>query len=146
MTQALEVGKADRVLEIGTGSGYQAAILAEIAYRVYTIERIRSLFVQTRKLLDKLKYHNIVMRCADGTTGWQDESPYDAIMVTAGTPKVPEVLIDQLAEGGRMVAPVGNQHTQDLIKITKDSTGIQQTNLGGCRFVKLVGKYGWQKG
>ena len=146
MTQALEVGKEDRVLEIGTGSGYQAAILAEIAYRVYTIERIRSLYVQTRKLLDKLNYHNVVMRCSDGTTGWQDESPYDAIIVTAGSPKVPDLLIDQLAEGGRIVVPVGNQHTQDLIKITKDSTGIQQTNLGGCRFVKLVGKYGWQKG
>ena len=145
MTQALEVGREDRVLEIGTGSGYQAAILAEIAYRVYTIERIRSLFVQTRKLLDKLKYHNIVMRCLDGTTGWQDESPYDAIIVTAGSPKVPDLLIDQLAEGGRMVVPVGSQHTQDLIKITKDSTGIRQTNLGGCRFVKLIGKYGWQE-
>jgi len=145
MTQALEVGKADRVLEIGTGSGYQAAILAEIAYRVYTIERIRSLFRQTRILLDKLNYHNIVMRCSDGTMGWEEESPFDAIIVTAGSPKVPEALIDQLAERGRMVVPVGNQHAQDLIKITKDNTGIQQTNLGGCRFVKLVGKQGWRE-
>jgi protein-L-isoaspartate(D-aspartate) O-methyltransferase len=145
MTQALELGKEDRVLEIGTGSGYQAAILAEIAYRVYTIERIRSLYVQTRNLLDKLKYHNIVMRCSDGSTGWQDESPYDAIIVTAGSPKVPDSLIDQLAEGGRMVVPVGSQHTQDLIKITKDRAGIEQTNLGGCRFVKLVGEYGWRE-
>ena len=145
MTQALEIGREDRVLEIGTGSGYQAAVLAEIAYRVYSIERIRALFVRTRQLLDKLKYHNIIMRCADGTFGWQDESPFDAIMVTAGTPKVPDSLIAQLAEGGRLVVPVGSRHSQDLIKITKKSDGIQQTNLGGCRFVKLVGKYGWQE-
>lgn len=145
MTQALELGKDDRVLEIGTGSGYQAAILAEIAYRVYTVERIRALYLQARKLLDKLKYHNIVMRCADGTVGWEDQSPFDAIIVTAGAPIIPELLINQLTEGGRLVVPVGNQHSQDLIKITKDRSGVHQTNLGGCRFVKLVGKHGWRE-
>ena len=145
MTQALELGKDDRVLEIGTGSGYQAAILAQIAYRVYTVERIRALYLQARKLLDNLQYHNIVMRCADGTKGWKDESPYNAIMVTAGAPTIPEVLIEQLAEGGRLVVPVGDQHSQDLIKITKDQGEIHQTNLGGCRFVKLVGEHGWAK-
>ncbi|MGD8613712.1 MAG: protein-L-isoaspartate(D-aspartate) O-methyltransferase, partial [Desulfobacterales bacterium] len=124
MTQALELGKDDRVLEIGTGSGYQAAILAEIVFRVYTIERIRALYIQARKLLDRLNYHNIIMRCSDGTTGWQDESPFDAIIVTAGAPEVPGKLIDQLAVGGRMIVPVGNQHSQDLIKITKDEDGI----------------------
>ncbi len=143
MTQALELTPNDRVLEIGTGSGYQAAILAQIVYRVYTLERIRALFVQARKLLDKLNYHNIVMRCADGTKGWEDESPFNAIIVTAGAPTIPEVLIEQLAEGGRLVVPVGDQHSQDLIKITKDQDGIHQTNLGGCRFVKLVGEHGW---
>ena len=146
MTQALEIGKDDRVLEIGTGSGYQAAVLAEIAYRVYTIERIRSLYVQTRGLLDKLKYHNVIMRCSDGTMGWKDESPFDAIIVTAGSPRIPELLVEQLAEGGRMVVPVGDQHAQDLIKITRDSQGTRQTSLGGCRFVKLVGKQGWDDG
>ena len=146
MTQALEIGKDDRVLEIGTGSGYQAAVLAEIAYRVYTIERIRSLYVQTRGLLDKLKYHNIIMRCSDGTMGWKDESPFDAIIVTAGSPRIPEPLVEQMAEGGRMVVPVGDQHAQDLIKITRDSEGTHQTSLGGCRFVKLVGKQGWNEG
>ncbi len=146
MTQALEIGKDDRVLEIGTGSGYQAAVLAQIAYRVYTIERIRSLYVQTRSLLDRLKYHNVIMRCADGTMGWKDESPFDAIIVTAGSPKIPESLVEQLAEGGRMVVPVGDQHAQDLIKITRDSQGTRQTSLGGCRFVKLVGKQGWNEG
>jgi len=145
MTQALELNKDDRVLEIGTGSGYQAAILAEVVYRVYTIERIRSLYVQTRSLLDKLHYHNIVMRCSDGTSGWQDESPFDAIMVTAGAPDVPQKLLDQLVEGGRMVVPVGNQHSQDLIKYTKNERGVHKTNLGGCRFVKLIGAHGWKE-
>jgi len=145
MTQALELRKDDRVLEIGTGSGYQAAILAEIVYRVYTIERIRSLYIQARTLLDKLHYHNIVMRCSDGTAGWKDESPFDAIIVTAGAPHVPEKLLDQLAEGGRMVVPVGNQHSQDLIKVVKDKKGIHKSNLGGCRFVKLIGEQGWKE-
>ena len=145
MTEALELHKDDRVLEIGTGSGYQAAILAEIVYRVYTIERIRSLYIQARKLLDKLRYHNIVMRCSDGTTGWKDESPFDAIIVTAGAPDIPEKLLHQLAEGGRMVVPVGNQHSQDLIKVVKDIKGIHKSNLGGCRFVKLIGEQGWKE-
>ncbi|MEJ2098400.1 MAG: protein-L-isoaspartate(D-aspartate) O-methyltransferase [Desulfobacterales bacterium] len=145
MTQELELHKDDRVLEIGTGSGYQAAILAEIVYRVYTIERIRSLYIQTRKLLDKLHYHNIIMRCSDGTAGWKDESPFNAIIVTAGAPDVPEKLLEQLAEGGRMVVPVGNQHAQDLIKVVKDKKGIHKSNLGGCRFVKLIGEHGWKE-
>ena len=145
MTQALELDKDDRVLEIGTGSGYQAAILAEIVYRVYTIERIRSLYIQARNLLDELHYHNVVMRCSDGTAGWPGESPFDAIMVTAGAPDVPEKLVDQLAEGGRMVVPVGNQHAQDLIKLTKGKSGVHRSNLGGCRFVKLIGTHGWKE-
>ena len=145
MTEALGLHKDDRVLEIGTGSGYQAAILAEIVYRVYTIERIRSLYIQTRKLLDKLHYHNIIMRCSDGTAGWKNESPFDAIIVTAGAPDIPEKLLDQLAEGGRMVVPVGNQHSQDLIKVVKDSKGFHKSNLGGCRFVKLIGEHGWKE-
>ena len=145
MTQALELGQDDRVLEIGTGSGYQAAILAQIVYRVYTVERKRALYMQTRNLFDKLNYHNIVTKYADGTKGWQEESPFDAIVVTAGAPELPEVLITQLAEGGRLVVPVGNQHTQELIKICREKGDVQQTNLGGCRFVKLVGEHGWQE-
>ena len=145
MTQALDLGEDDRVLEIGTGSGYQAAILAKIVFRVYTIERKHSLYLQTRNLFDKLHYHNIVMKYADGTKGWQDESPFDGIIVTAGAPQIPDVLIDQLGEGGRLVVPVGNQHTQELIKIFRDGQNIRQTNLGGCRFVKLVGEYGWKE-
>ncbi len=144
MTQALELTKDDRVLEIGTGSGYQAAILSQIAFRVYTIERIHSLFVKARKLFDTLHYHNIVSRYSDGTTGWKDESPFDAIIVTAGAPEIPAVLVNQLAIGGRMVIPTGNRYTQELIKIYRDEDGVQKQNLGGCRFVKLVGEHGWK--
>ncbi len=144
MTQALQPSADDRVLEIGTGSGYQAAVLSRIVYRVYTIERIHPLYVKTRQLFDRLGYHNIVTRYSDGTTGWKDESPFDAIIVTAGAPEIPAALVNQLAIGGRMVIPVGNQHTQDLIKLVRDQNGVHQTNLGGCRFVKLVGEFGWR--
>ncbi|KJS31573.1 MAG: protein-L-isoaspartate O-methyltransferase [Desulfatitalea sp. BRH_c12] len=143
MTQALQLSADDRVLEIGTGSGYQAAILAQIVFRVYTIERIHSLYVKARKLFDQLGYHNIVTRYSDGTSGWKDESPFNAIIVTAGAPVVPTVLVNQLAIGGRMVIPVGDQHAQDLIRLERDERGIRQTNLGACRFVKLVGEHGW---
>jgi protein-L-isoaspartate(D-aspartate) O-methyltransferase len=145
MTQALELTRDDRVLEIGTGSGYQAAVLAHIAYRVYTIERIHGLYVKTRKLFDRLGYHNIVTRYSDGTSGWKDESPFDAIIVTAGAPEIPEVLIEQLAVGGRMVIPVGNQYAQELFKLVRDEDGVRKDNLGGCRFVKLVGEHGWRE-
>jgi protein-L-isoaspartate(D-aspartate) O-methyltransferase len=144
MTQALEIHPEDRVLEIGTGSGYQAAILSQLAYRVYTIERIRTLYSQARHRFDRLKYFNIVTRYGDGTLGWQSECPFDAIIVTAGAPVVPERLTSQLSVGGRMIIPVGNHYSQDLIKIVKDRRGLHQINLGGCRFVKLVGEQGWK--
>jgi protein-L-isoaspartate(D-aspartate) O-methyltransferase len=144
MTQALQPGKDDRILEIGTGSGYQAAILAEIVFRVYTIEKIHPLYTKSRKIFDKLRYHNIVTKYSDGTSGWEDESPFDGIIVTAGSPGIPKPLVSQLAEGGRMVIPVGDLYSQELIKIYKDEHGIRKTNLGGCRFVKLVGEYGWR--
>jgi len=143
MTQALALGSEDRVLEIGTGSGYQAAILAEIVFRVYTIERIRSLFLKSRKLFDQLRYHNILMKYSDGSIGWADERPFDAIIVTAGAPEIPETLVNQLGIGGRLVIPVGNRYSQELIKIYRDEEGIHTKNLGGCRFVKLVGEHGW---
>lgn len=143
MTQALALGSEDRVLEIGTGSGYQAAILAEVVFRVYTIERIRSLFLKSRKLFDQLRYHNILMKYSDGSIGWADERPFDAIIVTAGAPEIPETLVNQLGIGGRLVIPVGNRYSQELIKIYRDEEGIHKKNLGGCRFVKLVGEHGW---
>lgn len=145
MTQALQLKEEDRVLEIGTGSGYQAAILAEIAFRVYTIERIHSLFRKSRQLFDELRYYNILTKYSDGTIGWEDESPFDAIIVTAGAPEVPKFLLNQLSIGGQMVVPVGDQYSQELIKLYKDEKGIHKTNLGGCRFVKLVGEYGWRE-
>ena len=144
MTQALDLCEDCRYFQCDNGLCYEAAILAKNVYRVYTIERKHSLYLQTRNLFDKLHYHNIVMKYADGTKGWQDESPFDGIIVTAGAPQIPDVLIDQLGEGGRLVVPVGNQHTQELIKIFRDGQNIRQTNLGGCRFVKLVGKHGWK--
>ena len=145
MTQALELTKDDSVLEIGTGSGYQTAILAELAYRVYTIERVRKLFIAVRKTLDQLEYHNVVAKCSDGTLGWPEESPFDAIIVTAGAPKVPEALVEQLKVGGRLVIPVGNRFSQSLLKIVKHEDAIDQLDLGGCRFVKLVGNHGWKE-
>lgn len=143
MTQSLTLTGQERVLEIGTGSGYQAAVLSRIVYRVYTIERNNTLYLQTRKLFDRLKYHNIVTRYSDGTQGWKAESPFDAIMVTAGGNQVPEPLVNQLSEGGRLVMPVGGLHSQELLRIEKTSTGIRTVNLGGCRFVKLIGEHGW---
>lgn len=145
MTQALSLNEEDRVLEIGTGSGYQAAVLAEIAFRVYTIERIYSLYSKARSLFDRLRYHNIVTKYSDGSLGWESESPFDAIIVTAGSPDIPKTLLNQLAIGGRMVIPVGDQYTQDLVKLYRDERGIHKTNLGGCRFVKLLGEYGWRE-
>ena len=144
MTQALELKGDERILEIGTGSGYQAAVLAEIVHRVYTIERNNTLFLSTKKLFDRLKYHNIVTKYADGTLGWNQESPFDAIIVTAGGQKVPEPLIKQLSPGGKLIMPVGGSFNQELIIIEKTKTGITSRSLGGCRFVKLVGRHGWK--
>ena len=143
MTQSLTLTGQERVLEIGTGSGYQAAVLSRIVYKVYTIERNNTLYLQTRKLFDRLKYHNIVTRYSDGTQGWKAESPFDAIIVTAGGNQIPEPLVNQLAEGGRLVMPVGGLHSQELLRVEKTSTGIRTVNLGSCRFVKLIGEHGW---
>ena len=144
MTQCLELKGNGRVLEIGTGSGYQAAVLAQIVYRVYTIERNNPLFLQTRKLFDKLKYHNIVTKYSDGTQGWKDESPFDAIIVTAGGQQIPQPLVDQLAIGGKLIMAGGGSFSQELIRLEKTSEGIKTVNLGGCRFVKLIGEHGWE--
>ncbi len=143
MTEALKLDKDDRVLEIGTGSGYQAAILAEIVFKVYTIERIHSLFTNARKIFEKLEYCNIVAKYGDGTMGWQEESPFDAIIVTAGAPNVPSQLLSQLKTGGRMALPVGSSDIQDLVKITRTESGIETEPLCGCRFVKLIGRDGF---
>ena len=145
MTEALELTGKEKTLEIGTGSGYQTAILAELSKRVYTIERVRPLMIQARRVLAQLGCSNIRFKTLDGTLGWEEYAPYDAIMVTAGAPKVPKPLKDQLSEGGRLVIPVGNRFSQDLIKVTRKKGSFIQKNLGGCRFVDLVGVHGWEK-
>lgn len=143
MTEALELEEDDTVLELGTGSGYQAAILAEIAKEVYSIERIRSLAENAKKVLNKLGYNNIHIKVDDGTLGWEEKSPFDAIIVTAASPEIPDTLIKQLKTGGRLVIPVGDLMGQDLIKIKKTEKDLEKTSLGGCRFVPLKGEKGW---
>jgi protein-L-isoaspartate(D-aspartate) O-methyltransferase len=144
MTEALELKGTEKVLEIGTGSGYQTAILAELSGAVYTVERIEPLLVKSKQLLQELGYTNIQFKVSDGTVGWQEFAPYDAIMVTAGAPKIPQPLLDQLADGGRMVIPIGNRYSQDLIRMKRDKNRFLEKNLGGCRFVDLVGNHGWK--
>ncbi|OQX16723.1 MAG: protein-L-isoaspartate O-methyltransferase [Desulfobulbaceae bacterium A2] len=143
MTQALALRAEDRVLEIGTGSGYQAAILAQICARVYTIERINSLLVKSRRLFDRLHYHNIVSRLDDGTHGWPDEAPFDAIIVTAGGPEIPSPLLEQLADPGRLVMPVGSQTAQELVLLEKSGVTWSRRVVESVRFVNLVGAHGW---
>jgi protein-L-isoaspartate(D-aspartate) O-methyltransferase len=144
MTEALLLTGKEKVLEIGTGSGYQTAILAELCDKVFSIERIRSLAIKARKILYELGYYNVEIKISDGTTGWPEESPFDAIIVTAGAPNIPEPLYEQLNVGGRLVIPIGDAFSQDLFRIIKREDGMKKENLGGCRFVKLVGRYGWK--
>jgi len=144
MTEALELTGREKVLEIGTGSGYQAAILAELAGKVITTERVKPLAKIARKLLDKLGYKNIEVHPAEETLGWRREAPYDAIMVTAAAPKVPPELIAQLAIGGRLVIPVGSRYVQELCKIRRGRKKNKVENLGGCRFVSLIGRGAWE--
>jgi len=145
MTEALELTGKEKTLEIGTGSGYQTAILAELSEKVFTIERIRPLMEKARSLLQELGYTNILFKAFDGTIGWKEHEPYDTIMVTAGAPKIPKPLLDQLADGGRMVIPIGDKVSQKLIKIIKKEDSYKEENLGGCRFVDLIGIHGWKK-
>lgn len=144
MTEALQLTGKEKVLEIGTGSGYQTAILAEMVEKVFSIERIRPLAIRARKLLYELGYFNIEIKIIDGTYGWAEERPFDAITVTAGAPDIPQPLIDQLSVGGRLVIPVGDAYVQGLIRVTRTEEGIKKEDLGGCRFVKLIGRYGWE--
>lgn len=143
MTQALGLAGHERVLEIGTGSGYQAAVLSPLVEKVYTIERIKSLYSRAREVFFDLKMYNILPRFGDGTKGWKSEAPFDAIIVTAGAPVVPEILAEQLAVGGRLVVPVGGADKQSLLRITRYEDGFENEDLGYCRFVKLVGEHGW---
>ena len=144
MTELLALGGREKVLEIGTGCGYQAAVLAELAARVCTVERLPRLAARARQALEALGYTNVWVRTANGTFGWPDEAPFDRILVAAGGPEVPPPLFEQLAEGGRMVMPVGPADTQTLSVIEKRSGEMRVTPDSGCVFVKLIGKYAWQ--
>ena len=145
MTEALELTGNEKVLEVGTGSGYQAAILAELTRLVVTTERVPVLAETAKKVLDNLGYTNIKVYPAEETLGWPSEAPYDAIVVTAGAPRVPADLLAQLSFGGRMVIPVGSQYVQELFKITRRRRKSIVQNLGGCRFVSLIGKDAWEE-
>jgi protein-L-isoaspartate(D-aspartate) O-methyltransferase len=144
MTEALELTGREKVLEVGTGSGYQAAILAELAGKVITTERIKPLAKIAKILLDRLGYTNIEVHPAEETLGWRRKAPYDAIMVTAAAPKVPPELIAQLAIGGRLVIPVGSRNIQELCKVSRGKKKNKIENLGGCRFVSLIGRGAWE--
>ncbi len=145
MTQALGLQGHERVLEIGTGSGYQAAILSRLCERVFTIERIHSLLGRARKTFDRLHYLNIISRIDDGTSGWLDEAPFDAILVTAGGPKIPEPLVEQLADSGRLVIPVGSQEVQELQLVEKTEGEVSVHTIEQVRFVNLIGSHGWNE-
>ena len=145
MVQALELKGGDKVLELGAGSGYEAAILAELAREVVTVERISELVEGARRALEKLGYSNVKVHLASGELGWSDEAPYGAIIVSAGAPTIPQILLNQLSFGGRLVIPVGSRWQQDLLKVTKRRKGNKVENLGGCYFVPLIGEGVWEE-
>lgn len=144
MTEGLGLTGQERALEIGTGSGYQTALLAELCFNVFSVERIRAFARRARDLLDRLQYHNIAIHVGDGTIGWSEHAPYDAIVVTASAPHLPGPLLEQLAIGGRLLIPVGEDESQVLVQVTRNKTNYQECVLGECRFVKLRGRYGWR--
>ena len=145
MTEQLNLKGDEKVLEIGTGSGYQAAILSKLCSEVYTVERIDTLAKRAEELFRKLGYDNVKVRIGDGTQGWEEYAPYDGIIVTAGSPKIPPRLIDQLSEGGKIVIPVGSSFSQDLIVGRKVKHRLHERVICGCVFVPLIGKYGWKE-
>ncbi len=145
MTELLALRERDRVLEIGTGSGYQTALLAELVQEVVSVERHAALADRARALLQELGYGNVRVVCGDGTLGWPEAAPYDAVLVTAGSPRVPQALVDQLAEGGRLVCPTGTRELQRLRIITREGGALREHDSIGCVFVPLVGGQGWQE-
>ncbi len=146
MTEALELKGTERVLEVGTGSGYQAAVLAELAYWVISVERHPELIESARQIINRLGYKNIEIHLADKNLGWRGAAPYDGIIVTAGAPRVHQELLDQLVDGGRLVIPVGSRYEQQLLKVTKQGGRTTTQYLGGCRFVPLIATDAWEEG
>jgi len=146
MTEALELTGGERILEVGTGSGYQTAVLAHLCGNVYTVERLSPLAARARRILDDLGLYNVALQIGDGTIGWNAEAPYDAIIVTAATPQPPRALLGQLRAGGRLVVPLGDEESQTLVRYSVDSAGlVEEEVIGDCRFVKLLGKYGFAR-
>jgi protein-L-isoaspartate(D-aspartate) O-methyltransferase len=145
MSEALSLTGSEKVLEIGTGSGFQTALLAELCFNVFSVEKLRALSRRARALLDQLDYHNIALHVGDGTIGWSEHAPYHAIIVTAGAPQAPRPLLDQLAVGGRLVIPIGDEQSQTLTRLTRTRASFKKEQLGECKFVKLLGKYGWRE-
>lgn len=146
MTELLELKGTEKVLEIGTGSGYQAAVLSELSKEVYTVERVPELAERTAARFRELFYTNIQSRVGDGTLGWPELSPFDRIIVTAASPLIPKPLIEQLADGGILVIPVGSRYSQQLLKIIRTSEGLREEYHTPCVFVPLIGEYGWKYG
>jgi protein-L-isoaspartate(D-aspartate) O-methyltransferase len=143
MAEALELAGVERVLEVGTGSGYEAAVLAELCGVLYSVERIPVLAEGARRLLEQLGYHNVYVRVGDGSLGWPEAAPFLGIVVSAAAPRIPRPLVDQLAPGGRLVLPLGEEDTQTLVRLRRTADGLREDCLGDCRFVKLIGSYGW---
>jgi protein-L-isoaspartate(D-aspartate) O-methyltransferase len=145
MTESLMLKGTERVLEIGTGSGYQAAVLAELCEKVYTVERIKTLADKARATLDRLGYKSVAIKVYDGTYGWKEMAPFDAIIVTAGSPDIPAPLVEQLKVGGRMSIPVGDRYGQQLVTVVKTAEGVTTERSIPCVFVPLIGNHGWKE-
>ena len=144
MVEALGLTGTERVLEVGTGSGYAAAVLSELCAEVFTVEAVEELALKARILLSSLGYKNVSLLVGDGTLGWKEHSPYDAVIISAAAPCIPRPLVEQLKTPGYLVFPIGEKELQTLVRIRKDKTGIREEYLGECLFVKLRGRYGWE--
>ncbi len=144
MVEALGLKGKEQVLEIGTGSGYEAAVLAELCARVFSVELVEDLAVKARVVLASLGYRNVSIQVGDGTLGWGEHAPYDAVVISAAAPCIPRPLLEQLRPGGCLVLPMGEEELQTLVGIRKESGGLREEYLGECRFVKLMGAYGWE--
>jgi len=144
MVDALALKGTERVLEVGTGSGYAAAVLSELCAEVFSVEAVEELASKARTLLSHLGYTNVSVLLGDGTLGWEEHSPYDAVVISAAAPGIPRPLIEQLRIPGYLVFPMGEKELQTLVRVRKDTEGIREEYLGDCHFVKLTGKYGWE--
>ena len=145
MSESLELSGKERVLEVGTGTGYQTTVLSRLAELVYSMERIRSLLEKARKILDQIQCRNVITQLSDGSYGWKEAAPFDAIMVTAGSPSLPEPLMEQLKVGGTMVIPIGGRNVQRMVRVRRSAHGFIEESLMECSFVALVGDHGWPK-